>query len=132
MSKLKNLLVIEDEPKDLKIAVEVANSIGILEIVARTNAVAAITYLEKCLDGSEPLPDGIILDLSLGYDSGYEILRMWHATPRLSKIPILVWSVREDNQREMCELFNVTNFVSKWEGKPAFLEALRKMEAESA
>lgn len=131
MNGVNRLLVVEDEPKDLKIAAEAARSMGISEVDARTSLDAAKTYLEKGLEGKGPLPDGIVLDLSLGYESGYELLRFWHATPRLSQIPVMVWTVREDNQREMCELFKVTSFVSKWEGDAAFREALGKLERSS-
>jgi CheY-like chemotaxis protein len=129
MKGVNRLLVVEDEPKDLKIAADAARSIGISEVDARTTLDAAKAYLEKGLDGKGPLPDGIVLDLSLGYESGYELLRLWHATPRLSKIPMVVWTVREDNQREMCDLFNVTTFVSKWEGETAIREALSQLES---
>jgi CheY-like chemotaxis protein len=128
MKGVSRLLVVEDEPKDLKIAAEAARLAGIQEVDARTTLTAAKDYLQKGLDGEGPLPDGIVLDLSLGYESGYELLRFWHSTPQLSKIPILVWTVRVDNQREMCDLFKVTSYVSKWEGEAAFREALSKLE----
>jgi CheY-like chemotaxis protein len=128
MTRLNRLLVVEDEPKDLKVAAEIARSAGVSEVIARTNLEAARAYLEKGLDGKSPLPDGIILDLTLGYDSGYELLRFWHSTPELSKIPILVWTIRDDNQREICELFKVTSFVSKLDGDSAFREAFAKLE----
>lgn len=132
MIGVNRLLVVEDEPKDLKLAAETARSMGISEVDGRTTLDAARVYLDKGLAGEGPLPDGIVLDLSLGYESGYELLRFWHTSPRLSKIPILVWTVREDDQREMCELFNVTSFVSKWEGPAAFREALNKLEQHPA
>ena len=131
MNSLRSLLVIEDEPKDLQLAADIARSLGIPDVVARTNVNAARAYLEKGLAGEGPLPEGIVLDLSLGYESGYELLRFWHATPKLRKIPVVVWSVREDNQREMCDLFKVTAFVSKWEGEEAFREALSKLQPAS-
>ncbi len=128
MNGVNRLLVVEDEPKDLKFATETARSLGITEVDSKTSLNAAKSYLEKGLQGEGPLPDGIVLDLTLGYESGYELLRFWHSSPRLSQIPIMVWSVREDNQREMCELFKVTSFVSKWEGEAALREALGKLE----
>jgi hypothetical protein len=42
----------------------------------------------------------------------------------LAKIPIIVWSVLGEDQRQMCELFKVNSFVAKWEGGEAFREAL--------
>ena len=77
------------------------------------------------------LPDGIVLDLDLGYDSGYELLRFWHSTPALSKIPLIVWSVLGEEQRGMCNLFKVNCFVGKWEGAAAFRDALGKLEKQT-
>jgi CheY-like chemotaxis protein len=128
---MKRLLLIEDQPKDLQFAANVARSLGITEIEARTTASAALAYLQKALDGEGPFPDGIVLDLNLGYESGYELLRFWHRTPQLSRIPVIVWSVLGDEQREMCKLFRVNHFVGKWEGEAAFREALSSIYESS-
>jgi hypothetical protein len=64
--------------------------------------------------------------LDLGLDSGFELLRKWHSTPRLAAIPILIWSVL-DEHRELCELFKITSYVSKWEGMEAFREKLQQL-----
>jgi CheY-like chemotaxis protein len=121
---MKRLLLVEDQQKDIKFAAETARSLGIEEVDARTSSSAARQYLEKALEGESPLPDGIVLDLNLGYESGYELLRFWHRNPRLSEIPMLVWSVLGEDQRDMCKLFKVNSFVGKWEGEVAFREAL--------
>ncbi|MGA8668919.1 MAG: hypothetical protein WB679_03555, partial [Terracidiphilus sp.] len=81
MLPVKRLLLVENEPKDIQIAADAARSVGIAEVEARTTLDAAKSYLEKGLKGEGPLPDGIVLDLDLGYDSGYELLRWWHSTP---------------------------------------------------
>ncbi len=128
MTSTKRLLVVEDQPKDLQFAAETARSIGILDVEARSSVDAARAYLDKGLSGETPLPDGIVLDLDLGYDSGYELLRYWHSTPRLSQIPVIVWSVLGDDQREMCNLFKVQRYVAKWEGAEAFRAALGSLE----
>lgn len=127
MQTLKRLLVVENEPKDVKLAVETARSVGFAEVEARTTFDGAKTYLDKGLSGEGPLPDGIVLDLDLGYDSGYELLRYWHSTPGLSRIPLIVWSVLGEEQRAMCNLFKVKSFVGKWEGTSAFRDALGQM-----
>jgi CheY-like chemotaxis protein len=132
MPPLKRLLLVENEPRDVQIAVNAARSLGISEVDARTSLDAAKSYLEKGLKGEGPLPDGIVLDLDLGYDSGYELLRHWHNTPALFAIPLIVWSVLGEEQREMCKLFKVNSFVGKWEGTAAFEEALGKLEIKPA
>jgi CheY-like chemotaxis protein len=124
---LKRLLIVEDEAKDLRLASDTARSLGITDVESRTTSTSARAYLEQALDGAIPLPDGIVLDLNLGYESGYEVLRFWHSTPALKKIPVIVWSVLGDDQREMCKLFKVEYFVAKWEGEKAFREVLASL-----
>src|SRR6202034_3403737 len=101
---------------------------GIAEVECRTSIRSARDYLDGGLRGERDLPDGIVLDLNLGYESGYELLRYWHRTPELAKIPIIVWSILGDEQREMCKLFKVNTFVGKWEGEEAFRQALANLQ----
>jgi CheY-like chemotaxis protein len=121
------LLVIEDQPADLKLAVETARAAGVAVVESQSSCRDARDYLEKGLKGEAPLPDAIVLDLDLGHESGFELMRFWHSTPRLKSIPLMVWTILGQEQREICELFKVSGFVSKWEGAAAFREALDKM-----
>lgn len=123
---MKSVLLVDDQPNDLRIAADAARELGITEINAQTSVARARLYLEKALDGDVPLPDGIVLDLDLGHESGFELLRFWHSTPRLSAIPLMIWSV-VDSEKEICDLFKVRLFVSKWEGPKAFREALAQL-----
>lgn len=123
MTSLKRLLVVEDQPHEIKLAAKAAQSIGIADVEGRSSIRGAREYLDAGLRGDNELPDAIVLDLDLGYESGYELLRYWHSTPRLKQIPLMVWSILGE-QREMCRLFKVTRFLGKWEGEEAFREAL--------
>ena len=66
MSGQKRLLLIEDQPQDARFAAKTAQSIGFSEVNALSSVQAARNYLEGCLKGERPLPDGIVLDLDLG------------------------------------------------------------------
>lgn len=123
---MKSLLLVDDRPNDLRIAADAAKELGITEVNAQTSIMRARMFLEKGLDGEVPLPDAIVLDLDLGHESGFELLRFWHSTPKLSTIPLMIWSVL-DREREICNLFKVKLFVSKWEGPKAFREALAQL-----
>lgn len=123
---MKHLLLVDDQSKDLLTALDVAQSLGIGDIQAKNSIRGAEAHLERGLKGEVPLPDAIVLDLDLGMESGFELLRMWHSSPRLSKIPMIVWSVVEE-QREICGLFKVSSFVSKHQGVGAFREALGQL-----
>jgi CheY-like chemotaxis protein len=125
---MRRILLVEDDPKDIKLAADVAQSLGNFEIEARTSLQSAQDLLDKGLNGETPLPDVIVLDLNLGYDSGYELMRFWHRTPLLSSIPLIIWSVLGADQRKMCDLFKVKAYVGKWEGPEAFRDALRSLE----
>ncbi|UWZ86797.1 response regulator [Occallatibacter riparius] len=123
---MRELLLIDDASGDLKKAAAVAESLGFDKIHTRNSVPAASALLEEGLAGKTTLPDTIVLDLDLGVDSGFELLRKWHSTPRLSAIPILIWSVL-DEHRELCELFNISSYVSKWEGMEVFREKLQQL-----
>jgi|SRR5690348_4412324 CheY-like chemotaxis protein len=123
---MARLLLVDDQSKDLITALNVAESLGIKDIVTKNSIRLAKTFLENGLKGEVPLPNAIVLDLDLGMESGFELLRFWHSTPQLAAIPMMIWSVVEE-QRELCTLFKVTSFVSKWQGIPTFREALRQL-----
>jgi CheY-like chemotaxis protein len=121
------LLVVENEPKDLKCAAESARAVGFAEVEGKTSPYAARIYLEDRLANGPKLPDGILLDLDFGIESGYELLRFWHSNSKLRTIPLVVWSILGEEQKQMCNLFKVNQFVGKWEGDEALQDALRGM-----
>jgi CheY-like chemotaxis protein len=129
MKSLNRLLVVENDLKDAKRASEVATEAGFSEIESKTSPLAARRYLEDRLAELQELPDGILLDLDFGYESGYELLRFWHGHPDLSSIPVIVWSVLGNEQKDMCALFKVKQYVGKWEGNEVLLDALKQIDA---
>jgi CheY-like chemotaxis protein len=122
------LLVVEDQATDLRIVTDLAQSLGMTAVEARTSASSARLYLESALEGKWPLPDVIVLDLDLGYESGYELLRFWHGNPRLAAIRMIVWTIMGEEQRELCHLFKVHQVVPKWEGAAALERVLTRPE----
>jgi CheY-like chemotaxis protein len=129
---MERLLIVEDQSADLRVAVDVVNSLGVSFIEARTSITAAKAYLEGGLDGNQPLPDLIILDLDLGYESGFELLRFWHGNPKLSNIPLIVWTVMGEEQRDICRMFKVNATVSKTEGAVALKRVIEPLAAAAS
>jgi CheY-like chemotaxis protein len=125
---VKRLLLVEDQAKDALNAANVAESVGFDHVEACCTIRGAMASLEKGVKGEGPIPDAIVLDLDLGVESGFELLRYWYATPALTQIPLMVWSIVEE-QRKICELFKVKAFVSKWEGLDAFRQGLMLLQA---
>ena len=129
MTRSGRLLLVENDVKDMKLAAAAAERAGFSGIEGKTTPQAARIYLENLLDSGKGLPDAIVLDLDFGYESGYELLRFWHSHPGLRCIPVIVWSVLGDDQREMCRFFKVKQFVGKWEGNEVLQDALQQILA---
>jgi CheY-like chemotaxis protein len=123
---LRRVLIVEDQASDMRTAADLAMSLGAIEVEARTTASAAQVHLQSALDGEGPLPDLLVVDLDLGYESGFELLRLWHSHPKLSTIPLIVWTGLGEEQQEICRLFKVNAVVNKSEGMPALKQAMER------
>ena len=119
-------MILEDDPKDSLLAVDAARAEGFEDIEAFTSLAPAVKRIEQALRGETPAPDALILDLSLGIDSGYELLRLWYKEGQ-QKIRVIVWSYLEERNREICALFKVDAYVNKWEGQGGLREALKQL-----
>jgi CheY-like chemotaxis protein len=118
------LLVLEDTVADSRKAVDIARAAGFTEFEVVNSPTRALVYIEKALDKEVPLPDGMIVDLELGRESGFELVRFWHRNPRLRGIPVIIWTIMGDEQREICGFFGVSRFVSKYDSPDVLTEAL--------
>lgn len=124
-------IIIDDDPNDIRIAERVAHTAGFENVEAFTSLRDAVERIEQGLRGERSLPDAIILDLNLGYENGYEVLRHWRATWASSPMRMVVWSALGDHNRELCALFHVDAFVSKWKGEDALHKALEEVSGTS-
>ena len=122
------LLVLADRAIDRRKAVKLGESAGFTEFVTKEFASDTQIYLEKALNDLTPLPDAMLVDLDLGIESGFEVLRYWRENPRLAAIPVIVWTVME--AREICTLFGVHRFVAK-DDDAGLSEALETALADS-
>ena len=120
------LLVLEDNSADLHRAADTALRAGFTEIEARRFASDAKVYLEKAMRGQAPMPDAMVIDLDLGIESGFELVRFWHGTPQLRPIAVVIWTLK-DQQREICGLFGVQHFVSKHDDPEVLLGVLAEI-----
>ncbi|HSY13776.1 MAG TPA: response regulator [Verrucomicrobiae bacterium] len=121
---MERVLIVEDQSSDARVAADLVASLGAANVEARTSASAAKAYLQSALDGKASLPDVLIVDLDLGYESGFELLRFWHGSPDLAKVRLIVWTCMGEEQQEICRLFKVSAIVSKSEGVTALKRAL--------
>jgi DNA-binding response OmpR family regulator len=121
------ILILGGDLKELLTATRLARKAGFEEIERFTSLRPAIKRIEQCLRGERPPPNAIVVDLDLGLDSGYDFLRNWRSTWKQASIRIIVWSALGEYHQELCELFHVDAYVSKWDGKAALFKALQQV-----
>ena len=127
-----NVLIVEDQPNDLRVATRAAEASGFSSVEARPSAESAVSWLQKGLAGEVSLPDAIVLDIDLGFQSGFELLRYWHSNPRLARIPLVVWTVLGDHYREICRMFKVKAYVEKGQDVSVLQQVLRGLSGVPA
>jgi CheY-like chemotaxis protein len=129
-SSVPRILIVEDQMKDRTVAEQTARSAGFSDIEAKADIHSAKRYLEKALGTEGSIPDLILLDLDLGHESGYEVLRIRYSNPHLARIPVVIWTQLGHDNSEVCALFNIDGYVSKWEGPAALREVLVRLLSE--
>jgi CheY-like chemotaxis protein len=113
-SEVSNALIVEDDAIDLQQATEILKGVGVSKIDSAASSPRAIRYLEEVAEQKRPAPAVIVLDLALGYDSGFEVLRCWKSDRRLKDINIVVWTQMGEREQELCRLFGLEHVVPKW------------------
>jgi CheY-like chemotaxis protein len=129
----KVILLIEDEPSASAVCATVLHEMGYDGVQLITQLLAAEQHLEDIVSHLTGPPAAIVLDLGLGYDSGFSVLRKCHAEPRLRKVPILVWTKRTDRQTEsFSEQLGADDFLVKSGDVQALRDSLKRLLAQEA
>lgn len=127
---MARVLLIEDQSSDIRQALQILQELELNDVIIRTGALEAMEALRGIERGQQPLPNLVILDLQLGYESGFEILRYWKASPTLCVVPIVVWTgIGGKVEEDICHHFGVSNFIRKEAGPTALKQALRTATA---
>ena len=126
-----NALIVEDDASDLQQATQVLIGIGVSKVDSAASTPAAILYLEEVAERTRKAPDVIVLDLALGYDSGFEVLRRWKSDSRLKNIKIVVWTQMGEREQELCRLFGLEHVVPKWNDVEELHATLRQVLQQS-
>jgi CheY-like chemotaxis protein len=90
-------LFVEDDGMDLAMAASSLSRLGARQSRVVNTADKAVEYLQQVESGEQSAPEAIILDLLLkGDSSGQDVMRYMRGRAKLNKIPVLVWTVVED------------------------------------
>jgi len=111
---MANILIVEDDANDLRTATAALKELGLGPVDSAARVSDALRYLEEVVERKREAPALIVLDLSLGYESGFEVLRRWKGERRLSQIPIVVWTQMGEREQELCRLFGLKHVIAKW------------------
>jgi two-component system cell cycle response regulator DivK len=89
------ILVVEDNPLNLKLVRDVLTASG-YEVVEAQTGEAGVSLAADCA------PDLVLMDLQLPGIDGYEALRLIREDPRIGEVPIVAltaFAMREDRER---------------------------------
>lgn len=124
------ILLIEDNTYDADRCRSVLKEMGYDGIQLITTLQQAEEYLDDVLNHLTHPPQAIVLDLGLGFDSGFGLLRKCHGHPRLREVPILVWSRSAESHTEVLSArLGAKDFLVKSPDMEALRTTLQKLLA---
>lgn len=93
------ILMIDDNPGDIRLVREILNENGIrIRLVAAASAEEALALLNHRPDPPQDLPDLILLDLGLPKMGGLQVLSELKKVHFLRPIPVVVFSSSRDEE----------------------------------
>ncbi len=128
----KVILLIEDQPAFSDTCTRALHDLGYDGVQLITHVMQAENHLDDIVSNLTEAPAAIVLDLGLGLDSGFTLLRKCHAEPRLQQVPILVWTKHTDDlSKTFSNYLGVKDFLVK-SGDPQLLrDALKRLMASN-
>jgi two-component system, chemotaxis family, response regulator Rcp1 len=110
------ILLVEDNPADVRLACEVLEEAGVADgmLVARDGDQAMRMVRRDGEYADLPRPDLILLDLNLPRLSGHEVLAQIKQTPGLRRIPVIVLTTsRAESDISACYEAHANAFLTK-------------------
>eukprot|EP00456_Euglypha_rotunda_P031279 TRINITY_DN24368_c0_g1_i3.p2 TRINITY_DN24368_c0_g1~~TRINITY_DN24368_c0_g1_i3.p2 ORF type:complete len:152 (-),score=46.46 TRINITY_DN24368_c0_g1_i3:84-539(-) len=110
------ILLVEDNPADVRLACEVLEEAGVSEgmLIARDGDQAMRMVRREGEYADLPRPDLILLDLNLPRLSGHQVLAQIKQTPGLRRIPVIVLTTsRAESDINACYEAHANAFLTK-------------------
>ncbi|MBV9074539.1 MAG: response regulator [Acidobacteria bacterium] len=122
------VLIVEDRIPDVDKARVLLAHAGVEKVKVLRRVSLAIEFLEQVVAGEEPRPRGILLDLLLEPENGFEVLRFYHAHPELKDIPVVVWTqVAGQTDRLIAHWLGAKKYLTKNTGEPSMINHLQEV-----
>ena len=124
----KVILLIEDDGDASDACTKALHELGYDGVQLITHVKAAVQHLEDIVSNLTEAPAAIVLDLGLGLDSGFEVLRKCHSELKLQQVPILVWTKHSDDlAKTFSQYLGAQDFLIKSNGEKVLRESLRRL-----
>lgn len=125
---MAQILLLEDIDSDAQEIKSTLSQIGAYDVKRFDSPSLAIEFLSDALQSGSELPQLIIADLNLPGSSGYELLRFYHANPKLQSVPCAVWSVMDgENDKKMTTWMGARKLISKNSGPTTLRKSLASL-----
>ena len=129
----KVILLIEDQPAFSDTCTRALHELGYDGVQLITHVMQAENHLDDIVSNLTDAPAAIVLDLGLGLDSGFTLLRKCHAEPRLRQVPILVWTKHTDDlSRTFSNYLGAKDFLVKSGDPQQLRDALKRLLVPNA
>ena len=132
MTKLKHILLAEDDPQDIELTINALSENNLANnVMVVRDGVEALDYLYR-RGGFADRPDGnpilILLDIKMPRMDGIEVLKQLKSDAKMHNIPIVILtSSRESQDMETCYELGVNAYVVKPVKFVDFIEAIKQI-----
>lgn len=127
-TSISEILLVEDNPGDVRLTQEAFNEAGFdVGLHTVTDGVEAMDFLR---DETTPVPDIVLLDLSLPRKDGFDVLSEIRSDADLRHIPVLVLSSSTSND-DICSSYEsyANAYLEKPSNSEEFVEVVEAIQA---
>jgi len=131
-SRPYEVLLVEDNPGDVRLAMEALRDGGVRKnIHVAHDGVEAMEFLESCCaPGGGPLPDLVLLDLNLPRKHGHEVLAEIREDACLCRVPVVIFtSSAADPDVLRAYECHVNCYVTKPSGFDELADSIKRIES---
>jgi len=132
MEKIKRILLVEDDPRDVELTLSALSEYNLAnEVIVARDGVEALDYLyrrETFSSRPEGNPVVILLDLKMPRLDGIQVLKQLKSHEEMRLIPVVILtSSREDRDLEECYKLGIGAYVVKPVRFTEFVEAVKQI-----
>lgn len=123
------ILLVEDDPDHEALAIRALRKSNVVnDIHVARDGAEAVDYMNAILDGSQPMPQLVLLDLKLPKVDGLDVLRAIRASAKTAILPVVVLT-SSDEERDIVASYRlgVNSYIRKPVNFSDFAEATKQL-----